>query len=217
MIRSAIIVINYRNSVLTAQFVENELSKLTEQFYVVIVNNQADDESNDYMKIHLHATLISDDSYVANPYNRYIIPSATNLGFAKANNLAVDFVSKYLNADYLLFTNNDISIKEPNTIQCLIRKLEENQVIGMIGPQVRGTNGDYQTPFPYKPFWDTYVRMYAYTPFLTPRKKAKRFMLDYPQCAKEGYHYRIMGSFFMMRAVDYKAIGGMDNNILFCQ
>ena len=37
-----------------------------------------------------------------------------------------------------------------------------------------------------------------------------RFKLDYSSTAEEGFHYKIMGSFFMLRMADYITCGMMD-------
>ena len=205
-----VIIVNYQNQQLTVRFIRDELSKLSDELCVVIVNNGATSYSDEELIVSLHAERVTIDSFHASTSCVYLLSSPENLGFAKANNLAVDFINRYLKCEYLLFANNDIIIQDSNVIQQLTGKLKGNVDIGMIGPQVVGVNGEKQSPFPYQSFWDRYVRMYAYTPFLTKVRKDERFQLNYPQKALEGFHYRIMGSFFMMRLADYKAIDGMD-------
>lgn len=55
-----------------------------------------------------------------------------------------------------------------------------------------------------------YVWMYILTPFITRKQKIKRFNLDYSTFAAEGYHYRVMGSFFIMPSQVFLEIGKMD-------
>ena len=42
------------------------------------------------------------------------------------------------------------------------------------------------------------------------KRKQMRFNLNYAQNAQEGYHYKVMGSFFMLRAKDFFDCGEMD-------
>ena len=208
--KTAVIIVNYHNQPLTIHFVKNELGKVSEELSVVIVNNDATRQSDGELVTALNAELVNNEAFRTSASDIYVISSPENLGFAKANNLAVDFINRYLKIDYLLFSNNDIVIQKSNIIRQLIKQLDADNRIGMIGPQIVGVKGEKQSPFPYQSFWDRYVRMYLYTPFMTKEKKAERFALNYQENAREGFHYRIMGSFFMMRHDDYKAIGGMD-------
>ena len=205
-----VIIVNYHNQPMTIHFTKNELAKLPDDLNVVIVNNDATVQSDHELVTALDAEVVNLELFRKSASGVYVISSQENLGFAKANNLAVNFINRYLKIDYLLFSNNDIVIQNSNIIRQLIKQLDADNRIGMIGPQIVGVKGEKQSPFPYQSFWDRYVRMYLYTPFMTKEKKAERFALNYQENAREGFHYRIMGSFFMMRHDDYKAIGGMD-------
>lgn len=72
--------------------------------------------------------------------------------------------------------------------------------------------GELQSPEPYMSFWDRNVWMYLSTPFYSKEKKRQRFQLDYSRDAKEGFHYKLMGSFFMVRSKDFKECGMMDEH-----
>lgn len=207
-----VVIVNYHNQSLTIHFVKDELSKIQEDLCVVIVNNGATQQSDDELISSLKAEPVSIDVFRKSDSNVYILSLSDNLGFAKANNLAVNFIDRYLKLDYILFANNDIVIEDISVIKQLIHELDANNRIGMIGPKIVGVNGENQSPFPYQSFWDRYVRMYFCTPFLSAEEKARRFGLNYSEKANEGFHYRIMGSFFMMRLSDYRTIGGMDPN-----
>ena len=77
---------------------------------------------------------------VANNFPLFkMICSETNLGFGKANNLAV----KSSGGEYLLFLNTDTVLME-NTPKILLDYLSLNKNIGIISPQVTFDNGRYQ-------------------------------------------------------------------------
>ena len=83
---------------------------------------------------------------------------------------------------------------------------------GAIGPKVIGLDGNLQSPEPFIPFWKRHVALYWSNLFMSKSRKAKVFGDDYARTAAEGWHYRVSGSFFMVRASDWKACGGMDPN-----
>ncbi len=208
----SVIIINYKMQKLTIDYVNNELSKLYDDLNIIIVNNEATPESNKELQDNLDATIIIDNELRMSSTNRYIIPSQENLGFARGNNLGARFAIDILHSKYLLFSNNDIKIHTPDTFSKLKEKLESNSDIGLIGPKIIGLDGKPQSPAPYIPFLTKYVLMYISTPFLTKKKKQEIFKLNYAIKAKEGAHYKIMGSFMMIRAQDYLNCGMMDPN-----
>src|SRR5690606_15998965 len=119
------IIVNYKSEFKTVSFVIEELSKCKTSNIIVIVNNQATDVSNSYLAKALNAKIIHssdldkfDDE--RKNYNCFVISSEENLGFAKANNLGVRFVSKYFNVNYILFSNNDIRILNNDVIEKLV-------------------------------------------------------------------------------------------------
>lgn len=208
----AVIIVNYKTQNETIRFVRSELSKLDDDYSVVVVNNSATDESNRELVEGMEAILVEDCISGFPSKGRFVIPSTENLGFAQGNNLAAKFARDVLNVDYMLFSNNDIVIQQRDSVQAMVAALEKNESIGIIGPKIIGLQGECQSPEPYVKFWDRYVWMYLSTLFMKKEKKIKRFSLDYSKNAEEGFHYRVMGSFFMVRTSDYFMVGGMDPN-----
>lgn len=207
---TTIIIINYKNEQLTIDYITKELSKLTDCFNVIVVNNAATPESDSMLCNGLQAELISKESFKESPNSRYVVSSTENLGFAKGNNLAAEIAAKHLNSKYLLFSNNDILINETDIITRMITKIESNERIGIIGPKITGLKGEFQSPEPYLSFLDRYCWMYISTPFISKKAKTKRFKLDYKAKAKEGFHYKLMGSFFMVKTSNFMQCGMMD-------
>lgn len=141
--------------------------------------------------------------------------SEENIGFARANNLAVEYAVEILPSledVYFLFTNNDIRFLNPDVVEKMATKLQSLPQAGIIGPKVIGLDGHLQSPEPYMNFWDRHIWIYWSNLFYSKEKKKRRFRTDYAEKAEEGYHYRVMGSFFMTRAKDYLDCGMMDSN-----
>lgn len=207
---TTIIIINYKNEQLTIDYITKELSKLTDRFNVIVVNNASTPESDHLLSCSLQAKLVSFESFEEASNGRYVVSSKENLGFAKGNNLGTEIAVKYLNPEYLLFSNNDILINETDIVCKMIAKFEKNNKIGILGPKVMGLQGELQSPEPYISFLDRYCWMYLSTPFISKKAKIKRFNLDYTKNAKEGFHYKVSGSFFMVKACDFMQCRMMD-------
>lgn len=207
---TTIIIVNYKSEQLTIDYITKELSKLTDCFNTIVVNNAATPESDSLLCRSLQANLISLDSFEKSGNGRYVVSSVENLGFAKGNNLGAEIATKHLGAKFLLFSNNDILINDRDIIRCMTEKFNENCRIGILGPKVVGLKGDLQSPEPYISFLDRYCWMYLLTPFMSKTAKRKRFNLDYKEKAQEGFHYKVMGSFFMIKATDFLNCGMMD-------
>ena len=204
----ATIIVGYRNEALTTDYVRHELSKLDVDQTIVIVNNASTEDSCSTLKKELDACIVGADfSHFVADCRVYVIAVKENLGFAKANNLGVDFIRTYFpEIEYVLFTNNDIKIVDPQVVSTLISKYHAIDGIGMIGPNVLYTDGKRQTPMPktylWRNMWETLC-----SPLLSLVKKAS---VDYCDKAQEGFHYTLAECFFITRLKDYVACGMMD-------
>ncbi|WP_320054877.1 glycosyltransferase family 2 protein [uncultured Acetobacteroides sp.] len=209
----SIIIVNYKNELRSIEYIKNELSKVSMPHIVVVINNAAMDDSNRILSEALNADLISDIEQPINKDKRcFVVAHPDNLGFAKGNNLGVEFSVKHFDVDYFLFSNNDISFVNSDVVEQLVAKISNLSNVGLIGPKVIGLDGKDQSPEPYMPFWKKYIWMYWLTPFLSKKIKTKLFKLDYSEKAKEGIHYKIMGSFFLAKKNDFIKCGMMDPN-----
>lgn len=206
------IIVNYKSNFRTIRYVKEELCKVSIEQKIVIVNNGASPESDEELANALGAHVVTSEQGLGNHANIYLISDPNNSGFAKGNNIGARFAIDVLEADYLLFTNNDIKFLNIDVVEQLISKFEVLQGVGIIGPKVIGLDGKFQSPEPYVSFWDRNVWMFLSTPFYSKAGKRKRFMLDYSQNAKEGFHYKLMGSFFIVKSVDFVKCGMFDEH-----
>lgn len=214
----AVIVINYKSQTRTVEFVRNETAKISLPHKVVIVNNGATPESDGYMAVSLNAQVVRPGESFDKKCDCFIISNPENSGFAKGNNIGACFARDSFGADYFLFSNNDIKFLDDRLVDTLVEKLDSTLQAGMIGPRVIGPDGKLQSPEPYMSFWDRHIWMYLCTPFMSKSKKACRFHFDYSETAREGFHYKLMGSFFMVRCQDYFNCGMMDEHtFLYCE
>ena len=208
----AIIIVNYKDEERTITYIKEEVLKVKSPHLIVIVNNEATEETDKILITKLNAVLVKDTDKTPLTSYCYVISQPDNLGFAKGNNLGAEFTLKHFNITHFLISNNDIRFINDDVVDSLIVKLETLTDVGLIGCKVVGLDGINQSPEPYFAFWNRYIWMYWLTPFLTATKKTKIFQLDYSQKALEGEHYKIMGSFFIINALDFKNCGMMDPN-----
>lgn len=208
----SVVIVSYKNNQRTVQYVQEELSKVSVPCKVVIVNNAATSESNAELANNLHAEIVDVGCTSSDDSNVYIINNPVNSGFAKGNNIGAKFAIDVLKANYILFSNNDIKIIDCDVVEQLLEKLKTLPDVGIIGPRVVGLKGELQSPEPYLSFWDRMVWMYLSTLFISQERKIRKFHLNYSQEASEGFHYKIMGSFFMVRAKDFVDCGMMDEH-----
>ena len=186
-----IVVVNYRDYDRTERFIREEVSRIRTPYRVVVVDNGGEAGKAQALKEGTGAEVLV----------------RANDGFAAGCNAGAEALK---DAEVLLFTNSDLHLASDNVVDALMEKLSANPEIGVIGPEVVGLDGRRQSPEPYMGLWKRYVWMYLCTPFLTRKAKRRIFLLDYSEEASEGFHYRVMGSFFLCRRIDWEAVGGMD-------
>ena len=191
-----IVIVNYRNYPLTEKYVTEELPKIRIPYKAVVVDNGA---------------TAQESAALEQKTGVKVIPHS-NEGFAIGNNVGLMYLVNHFDIDYVLFSNTDIHFQSGNTVERMIEKMASDERIGILGPQIIGLDGQRQSPEPYIGMWDRYVFVYLATPFMSPEAKRKRFYLNYATEAQEGFHYKLMGSFFLCRAKDLLLIDGFDPN-----
>ena len=202
------VIVGYQNEALTATYVRQELSKLKVDNLIVVVDNSPTTAGSRYLESQLGACVVDAAFSGFEPgFRVYVITTGENLGFARANNLGVDFIRTcFPEIEYVLFSNNDIQIVDPQVVDTLIAKYQSVKGIGMIGPNVLYVDGKRQTPMPKTYLWRN-VCDTIWSPLMALFKKSSA---DYCDSAQEGFHYTLAECFFISRIDDYVACGMMD-------
>ena len=188
-----IVIVNYREYDRTERFIREEISRIRRPYRLVVVDNGGEPERAEALRQRTGCEVLVRE----------------NDGFAAGCNAGAAALCADADIDMLLFTNNDLHLQTDDVVDRLIDKLEERD-IGIIGPEIVGTDGKRQSPEPYLGLWKRYVWMYLSTPFLTKAAKRRIFCLDAADEAKEGECYRVMGSFFLCPRKAWQQAGGMD-------
>lgn len=207
----AIVIVDYKSVERTLRYVREELAKISAEKRLVIVDNASDAAARQKLCAALGAREVgvvgSDDAVAC---DAVVVDAGGNVGFARGNNLGAEVARRLWQLDYLLFTNNDIRFVEPDVVDYLTGVLAAHPDAGIAAPDVVGTDGRRQSPAPYWPFWANHLWKDVSRLWLTEEARRKRYALDYAEQAQEGFHYRVLGGFFLARAADFQACGGFD-------
>ena len=194
MPRLGIVIVNYREYDRTERFIREEISRIRRPYQLVVVDNGGDPEQAEILRRQMGCEVLVRE----------------NDGFAAGCNAGAAALCAHPDVDILLFTNNDLHLATDDVVDRLVDKLKEIPDLGVIGPEIVGTDGKRQSPEPYMGLWKRYVWMYLSTPFLSRAAKRRIFALDAAEEATEGECYRVMGSFFLCPREAWEQVGGMD-------
>lgn len=207
-----IVVVSYHNEAMTKRYVTQEFPKLTGEYTLVVVNNDASMEESRKLAVQCGLTFVDDDLQTESieKSKGYMIWSQENLGYAKGNNKGVQFLNRIGEFSHYLFSNDDIEIKQPDTIEVLVRKMVELRNVGAIGPRVLGLDGRDQSPH------DSYISPYRLIgwrlfPFL--RKKSEtptENTLSFKPNSR--FTYWVQGSFMLVDASVFCQVGMFDEH-----
>jgi len=190
-----IIIVSYHSDDMTVRYVREQLSRISLEHVIVIVDNGAGEE---------------EAAALSNRLPGVIVLPCENRGYAFGNNYGAKYLRERYQPEYFLFTNNDIRFESDDLAESLVSCLEKHPEAAVIGPEVIGLDGCRQSPEPYLGLWKRYVWMYLSSPFITRKDKEERFLLSYPQKAQEGLHYKLSGSFLIAESESFFRAGMFD-------
>lgn len=193
----AVIMINYNSSAYTQKCIESIIDKTDSNliYQIVIIDNSSENE--DY-------NTISDYIKTKQYPNVELIRNQINLGFGGGNMLGVH----YANADFYAFINND-SILINDCLSIILKAMESNENFGICGPFAYKENGEMLPTLDHfaSPLKEFFGRKFLekLNPDKYPNRKTKYIT---PQKGQF-----IAGSFMVVKASDFKAVGGFDTNV----
>ncbi len=190
----SIIIVNYNVKVFLQNLLDSILKASKEiQTEIIIVDNASDDGSVEFLK----------ENY---PSVKLIVNS-TNLGFGKANNIAL----REAKGKFILLLNPDTIVAEDTFIK-MINFFNENSEAGLAGCKILNPDGTLQLPcrrsFPGP--WTSFTKVTGLSTLFPKSRIFARYNLTY---LDENQTYEvdaISGSFMMMRKEVYEKIGGFD-------
>ncbi len=211
-----IILVSYRNSKEVIHYIKNQLSLLDCSYKVVIVDNSSDGNTLRELEQEFSVTAITKDKLKLSKDEKnkdiFLVDPKANLGFARGNNLGAEFIDINCNdVEYFLFSNTDIVINSPDTVSKLINKYNQLPNVGAIGPRVVGADGFAQSPHRYITFFHRYfVRLFL--KYFCYKCFRKDMLYDIVEDAKEGFYYRLMGCFLLVKKEVFFLAGMFDSH-----
>lgn len=130
------VILNYKNYNDTLECVKSLFEQNWNNQEIVIVENGSNNESWD----------ILNECYSSNN-QIHLIKSDVNLGFAKGNNLGIEYARNILKADSVFVVNSDIVCS--NDLFNKVSKYLDNPNLGLINPFVYNLNNEFQLPNVY--------------------------------------------------------------------
>lgn len=163
-------------------------------FEIIVVDNNSDDESLDYLKqMHGKGEI-------------KLVHAGANLGYGKANNLG----ARHAKGDYLLILNPDVSV-DSDALQNMADYMDSHKEIGVLGPQLYFFNGQIQDSCRrfMRPF-DLLIKRTFLSKFKLLNKRVKRYvMADFDRKEAREVDF-LVGACFMVRKSVFEKVGGFD-------
>ncbi|HEY4611363.1 MAG TPA: glycosyltransferase family 2 protein, partial [Bacteroidota bacterium] len=155
----------------------------------------------------------SDDGSVQMVQRRYpdvaLIANKINLGFAKANNLALEKAR----GNYLLLINPDTVVQE-DTFRAMIQFFEDHPDAGLAGCKILNPDGTFQLAcrrsFPTP--WVAFTKIVGLSSLFPKTKLFGRYNLTYLDPDTIYEVDALSGSFMMLRRDVYERVGGLDED-----
>lgn len=200
----SIIIVNFNSEHYLLDCVNSILQQNSLEVEIFVVDNHSSDQS-----LHLLQQAYANDKRLN------IISNEKNLGFSKANNLAV----AKARGNYLLFLNPDTQVK-PGTLPRMIQIMNENPDAGMAGCLILNIDGTIQStclrsiPTP----WNSLVRVLHLHKIFKNKLFGGLDLANRSLPNKTTAVEAISGAFMLVRRAALQQIGSLDENyFLYCE
>ena len=130
------VVLNYKNYKETIQCVHSIATQERVDMQVVIIDNGSDNDS--------YTKLVEEFLEFK---NIYVIKNEKNLGYARGNNVGIDFLRKK-NIDFILVCNSDIVFSSNSVIAEM--KENDNDELGLMIPIIKNLDGSIEMRAQYR-------------------------------------------------------------------
>ncbi len=170
----SVIVVTYNNLELTKACLHSvEAHSNYSNYEVIVIDNASSDESPDYLR-----------QWAQQGDNRTVILNPDNKGFAAANNQGLLAAT----GDYLVLLNNDTYVT-PGWIASLVKHIERNPKIGLLGPVTCNIGNEAKINLHYNNMSEMFVESKKFTlrhiGHLTPLRTAAFFCVMFPRTVYE--------------------------------
>lgn len=196
-----VVIVIYKSVGQVAAYVSQELVKIQADYRAVVVDVGCDDVDD----LRLPRALGMADG-VSEAGRLFLLREKENLGYARGNNLGVDFLlRRFPEIDSFLITNDDIQFISSNVIDKLTEKMASLADVAVIGPRIVNLQDEEQLPELTPPPIGWEIRRNVLLPILGRRLRGRM-----RGKVESGYVYRLEGCFMLVRKEDFLACGKFD-------
>lgn len=193
MVKLSIIIPSYNTCEMTIRLVKS-IKNLKDREIIVVDNGSKDGTVREIRKMR----------------EIRVIENSTNLGFAKAINQGL----KDAKGEFLLLLNSDTEAPQ-GMIEKMVEYLKNHPEVGVVGPQLRNSDGSIQPSGGYLP---NLVNLAAWALFIDDlpllRKIFPAYHKEDPSFYKEKHHLGwVTGAFFLTRREVVEKVGFFDESM----
>ena len=138
-----------------------------------------------------------------------LITNTANLGFAKANNIAL----KKTRGKFLLLINPDTIVQE-DSIRVMVEFLQSHPDVGLAGCKILNPDGSFQPAcrrsFPTP--WVAFTKIFGLSKIFPKSRLFGKYNLTYLNTEETYPVDAVSGSFMMVRKETYEHVGGLDES-----
>lgn len=193
------VVLNYKNYKETIQCVHSIATQERVDMQVVIVDNGSDNDS--YTKLVKEFLEFK---------NIYVIKNEKNLGYARGNNVGIDFLRKK-NIDFILVCNSDI-IFSSNSVIAEMKK-NDNDELGLMIPIIKNLDGSIEMRAQYRSKLFPLRVLKELKKMQSMKEKKDKVLpvikMEYLQPGIQRDYYVITGSVFALTPAFFKCYTGL--------
>lgn len=161
-------------------------------FEVIVVDNASSDDSSEMVRRLFPEAIV--------------IQNTDNLGFSRANNIGI----RRARGRHIALVNSDVHVL-PDCIDKLVRYLEGNPNVSMVGPRIIGRDGKLQTSHRGFPrLWNMFCRALALDSLLPKVRMFGGYLSKYNEPAVPTPVEIISGCFVLVRQEALKEVGLLD-------
>jgi len=176
--------------------VQEHQGELTVQ--VIVVDNKSADGS---------AEMVSRDFSAVE-----LIQSGGNIGFARANNLALPRVR----SEFVLFLNPDTEVR-PQALPRMIEFMRANPGVGALGCKIRDASGEHQE-LGFQRFPSPYTELLRLLFFSSRTRRHMSGMLPYHNPQVSGYVKKLFGACLLVPKKVLEKVGSFDERFfMYCE
>ena len=200
--RYAVLIVNYNTAPFVAKAVESVLSCATsDDFMICVVDNASAEPDRALLRKIFHSKLRFSEL-------------DRNGGFAVGCNAAARLAEETLKPEFLVIMNPDIEIVDRGSIETLIERIKEEDVVGaqplIHNYRLSGNSTEQPAIRRIPDVWDLIISESIVLRYVF-RNRFKRFlMLDAKPYSRSTRFFVPSGAFFVIRAQEFFEVGGFD-------